>query len=64
MIFFKNLMRLCYLCIIPYFSNKIYYIDYETDEEDEDDDDLCHCKSCEIYRLFVKFTKQELKVYN
>ncbi len=59
----QNIGSLFYICISPYITNKIQYIDYEDDDDDEDDDELCYCKSCQIYRIIYAFMYKPLKVY-
>lgn len=59
--FFQNMFTIISTMNSFFYTNKINYIDY--DSEDDELDEVCVCWSCETYRILHKFTYCKLKTY-
>jgi len=59
---FQNVFTVIDSMVSFFYTNRINYIDYDSDD-DLQDDRICNCCSCKIYRTCHKFTYCKLNTY-
>ena len=63
--FFQNIYTILNTIACFFYTEKIYYVDYDSEQDDEEDDIiyLCQCWSCNFYKNLHKFMYTKLNKY-